>query len=206
MISFANEIIRTISHYNDGQFDTIMINNYIVEIKDNITGNYKYIIFEPQSIYLKIDELTKFFVELDEAKFKSEHILRLPFFAGCSGYDLGDFLLNQTTSIGELDIPINFSILPADFNSYGLNRFLNYVDTLKSVVPIFKGNNNFTSYISYFEKVIEEKDDKILQVIPITFIKRSTKTPFLNAIIETYEESHFKKKGIRPQLRPTNEL
>jgi hypothetical protein len=205
--SFANPIIQTITHYNNGEFDAKIINDFIIEITDKKDQKY-YLIFEPKEIFCKVDDLTLFLELLDKVKFESENILRIPFFAGCSGYDLGYFLTGNNISLSkELDQKISFEILPIDFNILGLHRFLNYVDMLYDSRPIFKSNNTFGDYLRYFEKVIQEKDDKINMIIPpIGLISRSPKTPFLKAIIENYEEAQYAKTGSRPQLRPTDQL
>jgi len=203
---FINKIIKSIIEYKEGYYEVKNLNDFIFQIMTK-EGKPKYLIFEPVEIYQKIDSLTEFLTILDKIEFETEDILRIPFFAGCSGYDIGYFITgNHITIDKKLNREISFEVLPADFNAYGLNRFLNYVDMLYDTHPIFKGNNNFSSYIEYFEKIIKEKDDKINMVLPLNFIKRSTKTPFLKAIIDSYEEVYFKKKGIRLQLRPTNEI
>jgi hypothetical protein len=205
--SFANPIIQTITHYNNGEFDAKIINDFIIEITDKEDQKF-YLIFEPKEIFYKVDALTLFLKALDSTKFKSDNILRIPFFAGCSGYDIGYFLTGNAISLNkELNQKISFEILPIDFNILGLHRFLNYVDMLYKERPIFKSNNTFKNYIEYFEEIIQEKDDKINLVLPpVGLISRSSNTPFLSNIIDSYEETQYAKTGHRPQLRPTDQL
>jgi hypothetical protein len=203
--SKKNNIIKAIADFKKIKFD-------ITELKDNIyeivnQDKIFYIVFEPENIFTSIDHLLDFKIALSSIDFKSKNILRIPYFAGCSGFDLGYFLLEENTSISDnIDYNIDYSILPVDFNYYGFERYLNYMDILIKNYPIFKGNNNILYHYEYFIKTREEVDGKINLVIPLAFIRCFRTQRFLNELVERLKEDDIKNKRTLEQYLGADDL
>ncbi len=134
-----------------------------------MNNNTKFLIFEPSAVYTKIDEQINLLTTISDAECSPSNSYRIPYFAGLSGSDLGYFLLGPDQVIDNLNIKINFDILPVDFNLSGIRRFLNYLNMLDSQIPIFKSNNNISLYIEYFVGLIEDNDFKINTILPLMF-------------------------------------
>jgi len=176
-------IIDALKKYKSGYFTVTDLGQYIirVEFEDNI----KYIIFETIEIYQNIDDYFIFLKTIDEIGCTPQNSYRLPYFAGVSGNDLGEFLLgpNETISL-DLDINIHFDKFPVDFNIYGINRFITYLNIVKGQTPIFKGNNLFSEYITYFVDIITEADGKVNTILPLKFKDMSPHGKILDDIFD----------------------
>jgi hypothetical protein len=145
------------------------LSDYVFKLSEEHLPKNKFIIIEPQEIYTNSQEAIKFFDELNKIDFENSNISdieRLPFFAGYSDVELGNFLSSRNeVKIEPFAIKIHFNILPADFNVIGLERFLNYLIIIQKKFPIFKGINNFDNYNRTINGEIT-RTGKIQVVIP----------------------------------------
>ncbi len=162
------KIYKAISEYRDGYFTVDIINSDLISISsDNL--DTKYVLFDSPGVYTTMDDFLLYMKNAQEIP-KNSPLLRMPFFAGCSGYDLMDFLLEDGDTLDpQLDIKISFDILPSNFNSNGIKYFTDYLETVNSNRPIFKGNNNFTEYLIYFLDRVQEVDWKINLILPAQY-------------------------------------
>lgn len=161
-------IVNIIQDYKEGYFEIERINRYIVLIKSNYHSD-KYISFDEPEVYQNIDDFIKYALLIQDLP-ENADILRMPFFAGCSGYDLGNFLLDEDKSLDiGLELEVDFSVDPVDFNINGLRYFLDYLDNILKAQPIFKGQNNFTAYVEYFIDKIEAKEWRINLILPLAY-------------------------------------
>jgi len=190
------EIIRILNDHQNLGYRLDILNNYVLKI--SLEKETKYIIFEPEDVYTKVNTFVNFLqdintVELSEAAEK-KNVLRLPFFAGCSGFDLFNFIFNGDETLDQrLNKEINFDLVPADFNLYGVQRFCRYLDLKHADIPIYKSNNNFNDYLKYFLDLAEQNDFKINLFLPVTFSRICPESKGLNSIIKYIEE---KQKGL----------
>jgi hypothetical protein len=117
--------------------------------------------------------------------------LRIPFFAGFSGYDIGDFISpsSQISIDINLNLDISFEILPADFNSLGLQRFCGYLETIKNNNLIYSSKNNFEDYQEYFIKILKERDWKINTILPSSMLKLCPNNEKLVELFKMFEET-----------------
>jgi len=185
--SYLGLISGYIANHSDN-IDINFITENIIEISME-NNNYFYIIYEPIEVFIESKKFIAFIKKLNSIEFKSNHLLRIPFFAGCSGYDIGYFLYGENITISKnMDIKINFSVEVADFNILGLNRFLNYMEILKNDRPIFKGNNNYSEYIQYFLDKITSSQS-FVDIIPIKELsKLYPQNEFIKDIISKHEK------------------
>jgi len=166
--------LELISGYITSYSDNIEINfltDTILEIRLE-NNDYFYIIYESLKVYISSKTAISFIEDLNSIEFKSSNFLRIPFFAGCSGYDIGNFLYGKNQTISEnLDNKIFFEVPVADFNILGLKRFLNYMEIQKNLPPIFNGNNNYSEYLQYFlDKINSSKSYN--EVMPLKELQK----------------------------------
>jgi hypothetical protein len=164
----------------------------IIKIKN--ADYQKYIIFEPKEIYTRVDAFITFMDNINKHKIMGNNqnaILRIPFFAGCSGYDIGDFISpsSQISIDINLNLDISFEILPADFNSLGLQRFCGYLETIKNNNLIYSSKNNFEDYQEYFIKILKERDWKINTILPSSMLKLCPNNEKLVELFKIFEET-----------------
>jgi hypothetical protein len=192
----SEKIIEAIQKYNGGQIKVEKINNFVIKLVLEDASD-KYIIFEPANVFRNIDDFLFF---IDEVKTvlsnigEENELMRLPFFAGCSGYDLGYFIFGKNITIDKnIDFEIDFNILPADFNLNGLRYFTEYMDYISKLTPVFKSNNNFSAYIEYFLNKIKDRDWKINLVLPtdmqIIFHESAFYSEIFDLTLDKYKES-----------------
>jgi hypothetical protein len=182
--SKRDNIIESISNFKEIIFNINEIADNVYEIinEDKIF----YIIFESENIFTTTSQLLSFKIRLSDIEFKSNNILRIPYFAGCSGYDLGYFLLGKNTSISmAIDYKIDYNLLPVDFNYYGFERYLNYMLTLVNGYPVFNSNNNIEQHYNFFIQERRKLEGKINLLIPLNIIRCfKGKDSFLSKLIE----------------------
>ena len=132
--------------------------------KCEVAEKKKYIVFEPQEVYTKIESLISFLKELEIVQ--PETILRIPFFSAIDSKELSLFLFDEERDIMEFEEKISFDIVPADFNCQGYTRFLNYMAFLyRFSTPSL---NDFNEYKKYFVSLIQEKENIINRVLSTT--------------------------------------
>jgi hypothetical protein len=154
------------------EYTTKRINKYIMEI--NLSRNIKkLIIFEPEECYTDIDFAINFFTEVKKIKadLPSENSLVISYFSGVDGLRLGTFITGQNISIDDqLNIPIDFNLLPANYNTQGIASFTFHLGEIANQPKIENDINSFENYIDYFVSKIEEVGGRINLVIPTAFM------------------------------------
>jgi hypothetical protein len=169
----------------------------------------KYIIFERLDIYRNLDDLLKFLEIISGPIFRdvdSENILRIPFFAGCSGFDLAQLLMpNTQISLDiKLDQKISFERMPSDFNTEGSKRFCNYLNLIKNTEPIYRSNNNYSDYKQYFNNIVSKNSWKVNLILPYAFLYLPCNKEAVIDIYKEIEEAQAESTGKHPQLIPTH--
>jgi len=202
-MSNINAFRLIVEDLKKNNFDVEYINNNKNFIKmqynnDKLNKSIpKYIILEPRSVYTDIDFLNSFIHALNKTDIvfvPEDDVLRIPFFAGLSHTDLMNFLFdskcnNEITS--DIDINVNFDILPSNFNMSGLNRFSKYLEFIHNKQPIYESNNNFIMYVEYFANLVIQLDWKIGRVLPLNLLNIY---PNNNAFLKIFEEINNRNK------------
>lgn len=189
-----NLITDSINGYQDGYFTVENISDNIISVTSE-DGAAKYIIFDTPVIYQNTGLFIEYATEIRKEIPKSAEVLRIPHFAGCSGYDLGEFLLstNGNIDIG-LEILPEFSITPANFNTNGLRYFAEYLESIYIQRPVFKSNNKYTDYVAYIVDMVQANQWVSNMVIPADMLLL---TPELKSIQEIFKEIDKAKESIK---------
>jgi len=195
--TYFKEILNVIKEHEGGFFKVNQLNNYISEVID-ANNNFFYIIYESIEVYTKMDNFIDFSIETSQIDFFSDNLLRIPFFAGCSSYDLGNFLYGDNRSLDqEIDYSLLFEREPIDFNFYGLERFITYLDIIKRQPPIFKSNNIYENYIEYFMQKIDAVEGRYRMILPLgQLLKLKPENQFLLDLIQKIEEKYGGKANM----------
>jgi len=188
IIALINELenLNIMRHYEISE-------NIIQIVYDNLDNpkmsqKTRYFIFEPSDIYTSIQAMMQFQEEINEfskMNIDASLVKRLPFFGGITSKELSVFMdLNVT-----LEKPINFSVVPADFNFYGIKRFCNYIGLKHSEMPAYGSNDNFSDYVSYFIEEIKNNDWKINSILPTGFLSLCGDNNGMHALFIAIQEA-----------------
>jgi len=150
----------------------------------------KFIVLEKVDVYRNIDDLVSLLKEFEHLP-KNPSVMRIPFFAGVSGHDLGNFLLPDTQISMDLilDVPISFEVYPADFNIAGSNRFAVYLNMKKNQTPVYRSNDNFMDYEKYFLQEIENNEGRLNTIIPFEYSYLFPNNLAIQSLFKKFEET-----------------
>lgn len=172
-------------------FEYTELSKNIHKVED--TKGPKYVIFEPVEIYRNIDDMIEFLNELQLPELRQvplNNILRIPFFAGCTGFDLGNLIIpdSQFSTDIALNFEINFTTLPVDFNFAGATRFAKYLQIIKNRPPVYKSANNYSNYQEYFNKILEDKEFRVNTFLPIEYKILFESNEAVQTLFDGFEE------------------
>ncbi len=130
-------------------------------------GKLYYLVFEGPSIYTSFESQNKLnndLALLEKIKLSWDtQITRIPFFAGCTNQELSLYLGIHLKP--KLNIKINFSVLPVDFNVPGLECYYSYLSQLFNYPQSVIGENNKNNYYTYWTGDIEKSSSMVYNFI-----------------------------------------